>query len=109
MQLKNYIESKKLGLVGVQIGSNIENKNLNEPEFYPIWEACEKLGLAVMVHPWNMMGKKHMGRYWLPWLVGMPAETSRAMCSMIFGGIFDNSQIKSQFLSCKWFFSSYFR
>ena len=35
------------------------------------------------------MGKKNMKKYWLPWLVGMPAETSRAMCSMIFGGIFD--------------------
>ena len=30
-----------------------------------------------------------MQRYWLPWLVGMPAETSRALCSMIFGGIFE--------------------
>ena len=78
----------KNGLVGVQIGSNINNKNLNEPEFFPIWEACEKLGLSVLVHPWNMMGKEHMSRYWLPWLVGMPVETSRAMCSMIFGGIF---------------------
>ena len=73
----------------MQIGSNIEDKNLNEPDFFPVWEACEKLGLAVLVHPWNMMGKKNMNKYWLPWLVGMPAETSRAMCSMIFGGIFD--------------------
>jgi len=80
---------KELGLKGVQVGSNIEDKNLNEPDFYPVWEACEKLGLAVLVHPWNMMGKKNMNKYWLPWLVGMPAETSRAMCSMIFGGIFD--------------------
>ena len=80
---------KELGLKGVQVGSNIEDKNLNEPDFYPFWEACEKLGLAVLVHPWNMMGKKNMNKYWLPWLVGMPAETSRAMCSMIFGGIFD--------------------
>ena len=80
---------KELGLKGVQVGSNIEDKNLNEPDFYPVWEACEKLGLAVLVHPWNMMGKKNMKKYWLPWLVGMPAETSRAMCSMIFGGIFD--------------------
>ena len=80
---------KELGLKGVQIGSNIEDKNLNEPDFFPVWEACEKLGLAVLVHPWNMMGKKKMNKYWLPWLVGMPAETSRAMCSMIFGGIFD--------------------
>ena len=80
---------KELGLKGVQIGSNIQDKNLNEPDFFPVWEACEKLGLAVLVHPWNMMGKKNMNKYWLPWLVGMPAETSRAMCSMIFGGIFD--------------------
>ena len=48
---------RELGLKGVQIGSNIEDKNLNEPDFYPVWEACEKLGLAVLVHPWNMMGK----------------------------------------------------
>lgn len=89
LAVKELHRIKEIGLVGIQIGSNIENKNLNEPEFFPIWEACEKLDLAVLVHPWNMMGKKHMGRYWLPWLVGMPAETSRAMCSMIFGGIFD--------------------
>ena len=80
---------KELGLKGVQIGSNIDDKNLNEPDFFPVWKACEKLGLAVLVHPWNMMGKKNMNKYWLPWLVGMPAETSRAMCSMIFGGVFD--------------------
>lgn len=30
-----------------------------------------------------------MQRYWLPWLVGMPAETARAVCSLIFGGIFE--------------------
>lgn len=80
---------KEIGLVGIQIGSNIDNKNLNEEEFYPIWEACQELDLAIFVHPWNMMGKKHMERYWLPWLVGMPAETARAIASMIFGGIFE--------------------
>ena len=80
---------KKLGLKGVQIGSNINNKNLNEPEFFPIWETCQQLDLAVLVHPWNMMGKADMENYWLPWLVGMPAETARAICSMIFGGIFE--------------------
>lgn len=80
---------KKIGLVGIQIGSNINDKNLNEPEFFPIFEACERLGMAVLVHPWNMMGKSSMEKYWLPWLVGMPAETSRAACSMIFGGVFE--------------------
>lgn len=80
---------KKIGLKGIQIGSNINDENLNEERFYPIFEACEKLGMAILVHPWNMMGMKQMQRYWLPWLVGMPAETSRAMCSMIFGGLFE--------------------
>ncbi|MFM7486440.1 MAG: amidohydrolase family protein [Cytophagales bacterium] len=80
---------KKIGLRGIQIGSNINDENLNEERFFPVFEACEKLGLAVMVHPWNMMGEKKMQRYWLPWLVGMPAETSRAICSMIFGGVFE--------------------
>lgn len=80
---------KKIGLKGIQIGSNINDENLNEERFFPIFQACEKLGMAILVHPWNMMGMKNMQRYWLPWLVGMPAETSRAMCSMIFGGIFE--------------------
>ena len=79
----------KIGLLGVQIGSNINDENLNEERFFPIFEACEKLSMAILVHPWNMMGEKKMSRYWLPWLVGMPAETSRALCSMIFGGIFE--------------------
>lgn len=89
LAIKELHRIKEMGLVGIQIGSNINNKNLNEDEFFPIFEACSKLGLAVMVHPWNMMGKKHMEQYWLPWLVGMPAETSRAMCSMIFGGVLE--------------------
>jgi len=33
-----------------------------------------------------MMGENQMQQYWLPWLVGMPAETSRAICSLIFSG-----------------------
>ncbi len=81
--------AEDLHLPGIQIGSNINNLNLSEKEFYPIWDACEQLGLAIMVHPWDMMGKNYMEKYWLPWLVGMPAETSRAACSMVLGGVFE--------------------
>lgn len=79
----------QIGLVGVQIGSNVNDWNLNAPELFPFFEAAERLGAAIFVHPWNMMGKEKMSKYWLPWLVGMPAETSLAICSMIFGGIFE--------------------
>jgi aminocarboxymuconate-semialdehyde decarboxylase len=30
-----------------------------------------------------------MPKYWLPWLVGMPAEQSRAACCLIFGGVLE--------------------
>ena len=80
---------KKIGLVGIQIGSNINDENLSEEKFFPIFEACERLGLAIMIHPWQMMGFDSMKKYWLPWLVGMPAETSRAACSLIFGGVLE--------------------
>lgn len=80
---------KDLNLAGVQIGSNINDKNLGEDEFFPIYEAAEELGAAIFVHPWEMMGEKSMKKYWLPWLVGMPAETSRAICSMVFSGVFE--------------------
>jgi len=80
---------QQIGLQGIQIGSNINDVNLNEACFFPVFEACASLGMAVLVHPWNMMGESSMKRYWLPWLVGMPAETARAVSSMIFGGIFE--------------------
>lgn len=79
----------ELGLAGIEIGSHVNDWNLDRQELYPFYETCERLGVALFVHPWDMMGSKTMSKYWLPWLVGMPAETSLAICSMIFGGIFE--------------------
>ena len=76
----------ELNLPGIQIGSNINDRNLSESDFFPIFEAAERLDMSIMVHPWEMMGFDSMEKYWLPWLVGMPAETSRAMASLIFSG-----------------------
>ncbi len=80
---------KDLGFAGVQIGSHVNDWNLNDPELFTFYRAAEKLGAALFVHPWDMMGQEKMPKYFLPWLVGMPAETSLAICSMIFGGIFE--------------------
>jgi aminocarboxymuconate-semialdehyde decarboxylase len=80
---------KELQMPGLEIGTNINGKNIGDPEFFPFYEAAEKLGCALFIHPWDMMGEAQMTKYWLPWLVGMPAETSRAICSMIFGGVLE--------------------
>ncbi len=89
LAIKELERCKKIGLAGVQIGSNINQENLGEKKFFDFFSSCEKLNMAVFVHPWEMMGEKHMQKYWLPWLVGMPAEVSRAICSLIFSGVLE--------------------
>ncbi len=87
----------ELGFAGVQIGSHVETGPgplderwmLSDPRLFPVFEAAARLDAAVFIHPWDMMGEARMQRYWLPWLVGMPAEESLAICSLIFGGVFE--------------------
>ncbi|NNC17628.1 amidohydrolase [Corallococcus exiguus] len=80
---------RTLGFAGVQIGSHVNDLNLSDPALFPFFQAASDLGAAVFVHPWDMMGEAKMAKYWLPWLVGMPAEVSLAICSLIFGGVME--------------------
>lgn len=80
---------RELKLPGVQIGTHVNEWNLDEARLWPFFQAAEELGAALFVHPWDMLGKERMPKYWLPWLVGMPTETALAICSMIFGGVFE--------------------
>jgi aminocarboxymuconate-semialdehyde decarboxylase len=79
----------ELGLAGVQIGTHVDGLNLGEPVLYPVFEAASDLGAAVFVHPWDMLGGERLARYWLSWLVGMPAETAVAISSLLFGGVLE--------------------
>jgi aminocarboxymuconate-semialdehyde decarboxylase len=79
---------RSLGLAGVQIGSHINEWNLSDESLIPVFSAAQDLDAAIFVHPWDMMGQERMEKYWLPWLIGMPAETTLAISSMIFGGVF---------------------
>jgi aminocarboxymuconate-semialdehyde decarboxylase len=99
MAIAELERSHQLGYKGVQLGSNINGLNLSEAVFMPLWERIEQLNMCVMVHPWEMMGEDQMKKYWLPWLVGMPAETARAMASLIFAGVMD------KFPGIRWMFA----
>lgn len=80
---------RDLKMPGVEIGTNVNQVNLSDPGFDAFWEAAQDLDACIFIHPWDMMGMEDMRKYWLPWLVGMPAETSRAICSLIFSGVFE--------------------
>jgi len=89
----------ELGLRGVEIGTHVDPndhchgpdcRNLDHPSLDVLWKTAQGLNAPIFVHPWDMMGKERMPKYWLPWLVGMPAESSLAICSMMFGGVFEH-------------------
>lgn len=87
--IKELERCKQIGLRGVQIGTNVNQLNLSEPQFFDFFASCVENDMAVFVHPWEMMGEADMQKYWLPWLVGMPAEVSRAISSLIFSGVLE--------------------
>lgn len=80
---------RELGLLGVQIGTHVEGKNLDDPMLRPVMRRAADLGASVFVHPWDMLGGERMSRYWMPWLVGMPTETTIAIMSVLFGGVLE--------------------
>jgi aminocarboxymuconate-semialdehyde decarboxylase len=83
---------EKLGLRAVQIGSNVDGKNLDEPELDTFWRVAEGLGVLILVHPASGSTqasglKSRLGKYHLGNLIGNPFETSIAIASVIFGGV----------------------
>lgn len=74
---------------GIQIGSHVNDWNLDAKELHPVWKTCEDLGVAVFVHPWDMQMGGRNSKYWLPWLVGMPAETATAICTLLMGNVLE--------------------
>jgi aminocarboxymuconate-semialdehyde decarboxylase len=80
---------REFGFPSVQIGSNANGKNLDEPEFDVFWERAEALDMLIFVHPNNVAGIDRLKRYWLQNLIGNPLDTSIAIASIIFGGVLD--------------------
>ncbi len=74
---------------GVQIGSHVNGENLDEARFFEFFQACVAYQACVFVHPWDMLAKERMAKYWMQWLVGMPCETTLAIASLIFGGVLE--------------------
>ncbi|MCE9620002.1 MAG: amidohydrolase [Planctomycetes bacterium] len=80
---------KELHFPGAQIGTNVAGRDLDDSGLDEFFAAAESLGAALFIHPWDVVGRNEIPRFWMPWLVGMPAETSRAACSLAFGGVLD--------------------
>ena len=79
----------QLGLRGAMFASNVMGKNLDHPDFAPLWAEAEKLGAFMFVHPNNVAGADRMTSYYLNNLIGNPLDTTIAAACLIFGGVMD--------------------
>lgn len=86
-ELKRCVQD--LGMSGVQIGTHVNDWNLDAPELAPFWDAVAQLDCCVFVHPWDMRNGPRYARHWFPWLIDMPNETSVAIASMLMGGVYE--------------------
>jgi aminocarboxymuconate-semialdehyde decarboxylase len=80
---------RELGLVGAQIGSHVEGKNLDDPGLAPFWNAVAELDTFIMIHPTKPAGGARTQAYYLANLVGNPLETTIAAASLTFGGVME--------------------
>lgn len=79
----------QLGLRGVEIASNLNGVELDDPSLDPFWERAEALRLVILVHPHYVVGVTRMGSFYLNNLVGNPVETALAGSRLIFGGVLE--------------------
>jgi len=78
---------RTLGLGGAQIGSNVNGRNLDDPELEPVWAAANELAALIMVHPTQVAGADRLKSYYLANLIGNPLDTTIAVASLVFGGV----------------------
>lgn len=77
----------KLGMVGVEIGTDTGSGQLDDDDLEPFWEAAAGLGCLMLLHP--AAGARDRLPYLLAYLVDNPADTTRAVARLMFGGVLD--------------------
>ena len=86
---KELTRCMEAGHKGVQIGNHVGEENLDSDEMITFFSHCAAEGAAVLIHPWDVLGRNRMAKHMTMYSVGMPAETHLTISSMILGGVFD--------------------
>ena len=81
--------AKLPGIRGVYMATHINSRNLDEKDFWPVYERCEAHGLAIFLHPVNPVGAERMRNYYLRNFLGNPYDTGIAAASLMFSGVMD--------------------
>lgn len=85
---------KDLGALGVQIFTNVNGRALDNPEYFPIFQAAHDLNVPMWMHPARGATTadyvdEDRSQYEIWWTLGWPYETSVAQARMVFSGMMD--------------------
>jgi len=81
---------QELGMVGAEIGTNVNGRYFDLAGLDPFWEAAEALGCLILLHPSHPpLDGVDLSRYFIHNMVGRPAESTVSIAHMIFSGVFD--------------------
>ena len=83
-----------LGFKGVNIHSHVGERYLDDSRCWPIFEAAQKLGVPINIHPTLPQGAMMEPYLGFGWALGGPSlgfghEVSVQVSRMIYGGVFD--------------------
>ena len=78
-----------LGMVGAEIATTVDGRELDDPALRPFWAAAQELRALVVVHPYASLAGRNVNRYNLNNLVGNPAETTIALGHLVMGGVLE--------------------
>ncbi|SOC40193.1 amidohydrolase family protein [Ureibacillus acetophenoni] len=80
---------KEIGLVGIEIGTNVNGENLDSDELLPVFKAAEELEMPLFIHPWETLAQNRTPRHNFLYTVGMPSETALAAASLVWSGVME--------------------
>ena len=78
-----------LGLCGAMLYSNVAGRQLDEPEFRQVFEAADRLGAPLLMHPTYPLSAPTLTAHALVPVLGFLFDTSNATLRLILDGIFD--------------------
>ncbi len=76
---------------GVEMGTNINGVELDDPSLSPVWESLEAANLPVWLHPdqRSIAGPERLSDYYLQNFIGIPLDSTIAAARLIFGGVLE--------------------
>ena len=81
--------TRELGLRAVEVSSNVNGVDYDDPRFAPFFAKAEELGVLIFMHPIGFTDGGRLSAYYLTNTIGQPLESTVAVSRMIFGGVLE--------------------